>query len=46
MSVSQNLIIYIRYLSVDKVSARVEPTTSFLAILIELSQLIFSTYLV
>ena len=32
VSVSQNLIIYIRYLSVDKVSARVEPTTSFLAI--------------
>ena len=44
MSVSQNLIIYIRYLSVDKVSARVEPTTSFLAILIELNQHIFSTY--
>lgn len=32
VSVSQNLIIYIRYLSVDKVSARVEPATSFLAI--------------
>ena len=46
VSVSQNLIIYIRYLSVDKVSARVEPTTSFLAILIELNQHIFSTYLV
>ena len=44
VSVSQNLIIYIRYLSVDKVSARVEPT-SFLAILIELNQHIFSTYL-
>ena len=27
VSVSQNLIIYIRYLSVDKVSARVEPTS-------------------
>ena len=38
VSVSQNLIICIRYLSVDKVSARVEPTTSFLAILIELNQ--------
>ena len=45
VSVSQNLIIYIRYLSVNKVSARVEPT-SFLAILIELNQHIFSTYLV
>ena len=32
VSVSQNLIMYIRYLSVDKVSARVEPVTSFLAI--------------
>ena len=32
VSVSQNLISYIRNLSVDKVSARVEPTTSFLAI--------------
>ena len=46
VSVSQKLIIYIRYLTVDKVSARVEPTTSFLAILIELNQHIFSTYLV
>ena len=32
VSVSQNLIIYIRYLSEDKVLGRVEPATSFLAI--------------
>ena len=42
VSVSQNLIIFIRYLSVDKVSARVEPTTSFLAILIEFRTNTFS----
>ena len=32
VSVSQNLIIYIRYLSEDKVLGSVEPATSFLAI--------------
>ena len=32
VSVSQNWVMYIRYLSVDKVSARVEPVTSFFAV--------------